>query len=540
MKPQTKRQFYLHRRRFLFYVQFTDPDTRRRLSALSTGKTTRDDALLVVYDWIKNGIPEKRARSIEEKRRGLPEKLAVEQLLASLKEAELTESDVVKIEKILRDKGLATLIVRKDTPQAELFTDYLTRFWDYDKSPYVEEKHSHKLNITRKHTLESLERVNRYWVPYFKGKTITEVTRQNLKDFSLDVTKKNPALSPLTLKQILRVGVTALRWAYANEIIPIDPTIRLPAYSSKSKKRGVLTPEEAMALFRLPWNDARYFLANLVAMTTGLRVAEILALRMEDVGEKYLAVDRSFSLVDGLKMTKTEEPRTVPIVPQIRDALRRLGDINPHGDGFIFYSDKPGKPLDQHEPLKALKKMLVRMKIGDNWLECTRDDTREERDQKREVMKPLIQEAREYWKKRNVVFHSWRHFFSKNLADNIEIRKVMLATGHKTEAVFRNYADHIYESDLKEVAAAADKVFQPILPCKNGELEQIIQEPRFEREKLYEEVWAEPVTVVAARYGITDTGLRKVCRRLNVPHPPPGYWAKVKAGKAVEKPELPE
>jgi integrase len=310
------------------------------------------------------------------------------------------------------------------------------------------------------------------------------------------VAKKNPALSPLTLKQILRVGVTALRWAYANEVIPADPTIRLPAYSSKSKKRGVLTPEEAKALFNLHWKDRRYFLANLVAMTTGLRMAEILALHMENVGEKYLTIEHSFSLVDGLKTTKTEEPRAVPIVPQIRDALRRLATINPHKDGFIFYSDKPGKPLDQHEPLKALKKMLVRMKIGDNWLECTKDDTRDERDKKREVMKPLIQEAKEYWKKRNVVFHSWRHWYAKNLADNIEIRKVMLATGHKTEAVFRNYSDHIYESDLKEVAAAADKLFQPILPCKNGEIEQIVQEPRFDRKKLYEEVWAEPVTVV--------------------------------------------
>jgi hypothetical protein len=105
MKPQTSRQFYLHRRRSLFYVQFTDPVTRRRLSTLSTGKTTRDDALLIVYDWMKNGISEKHVRNIEEKRRNLPEKLAVEQLLTSLKEVELTKSDIVKIEKILRIRG---------------------------------------------------------------------------------------------------------------------------------------------------------------------------------------------------------------------------------------------------------------------------------------------------------------------------------------------------------------------------------------------------------------------------------------------------
>jgi len=35
--------------------------------------------------------------------------------------------------------------------------------------------------------------------------------------------------------------------------------------------------------------------------------------------------------------------------------------------------------------------------------------------------------------------------------------------------------------------------------------------------KLYEEVWAEPVTTVAKRYGISDVALRKICRRLAVP-----------------------
>jgi hypothetical protein len=56
------------------------------------------------------------------------------QVLTELKKADLTAQDVLKIEKILRDKGLVSLIIRKDTPQAELFTDYLSRFWDYDRS----------------------------------------------------------------------------------------------------------------------------------------------------------------------------------------------------------------------------------------------------------------------------------------------------------------------------------------------------------------------------------------------------------------------
>jgi hypothetical protein len=62
---------------------------------------------------------------------------------------------------------------------------------------------------------------------------------------------------------------------------------------------------------------------------------------------------------------------------------------------------------------------------------------------------------------------------------------------------------------------------------------------RYERTKLYEEVWAEAVTKVAARYGISDVALRKICRKLAVPLPPLGYWAKVAAGKKLHAPPLP-
>lgn len=43
------------------------------------------------------------------------------------------------------------------------------------------------------------------------------------------------------------------------------------------------------------------------------------------------------------------------------------------------------------------------------------------------------------------------------------------------------------------------------------------------RETLYEEVWAEPMTKVAARYGVSSSFLARVCERLNVPRPSRGY-----------------
>ncbi|MFX4263145.1 hypothetical protein ACOBQJ_13235 [Pelotomaculum propionicicum] len=66
------------------------------------------------------------------------------------------------------------------------------------------------------------------------------------------------------------------------------------------------------------------------------------------------------------------------------------------------------------------------------------------------------------------------------------------------------------------------------------------QNTKQRRITLYEEVWSEPVTTVAERYGVSDNGLRKRCKALNIPLPPVGYWAKVRAGKPVaDRPPLP-
>lgn len=59
------------------------------------------------------------------------------------------------------------------------------------------------------------------------------------------------------------------------------------------------------------------------------------------------------------------------------------------------------------------------------------------------------------------------------------------------------------------------------------------------REELYEQVWSVPIWTLCAQYGLSDNGLRKVCKRLNVPVPSRGYWAKVEAGKKVKKTLLP-
>lgn len=59
------------------------------------------------------------------------------------------------------------------------------------------------------------------------------------------------------------------------------------------------------------------------------------------------------------------------------------------------------------------------------------------------------------------------------------------------------------------------------------------------REELYRQVWSKPTTTLAKELGISDVAIGKLCRKLNVPKPPPGYWRRVEVGSVLKPPPLP-
>lgn len=66
------------------------------------------------------------------------------------------------------------------------------------------------------------------------------------------------------------------------------------------------------------------------------------------------------------------------------------------------------------------------------------------------------------------------------------------------------------------------------------------KEIRLTREELYKKVWAQPTIKVAAKFGISDVALAKICRKMNVPKPPPGYWRRIETGASIAPTPLPE
>lgn len=60
------------------------------------------------------------------------------------------------------------------------------------------------------------------------------------------------------------------------------------------------------------------------------------------------------------------------------------------------------------------------------------------------------------------------------------------------------------------------------------------------RDELYEKVWKNPMYKLASDYGLSDVGLKKICKKLKVPTPPQGYWVRLKHGYKTKQTSLPK
>lgn len=61
-----------------------------------------------------------------------------------------------------------------------------------------------------------------------------------------------------------------------------------------------------------------------------------------------------------------------------------------------------------------------------------------------------------------------------------------------------------------------------------------------ERTQLYNEIWEEPIEIVAKRRKLSVYKLKNCCKKLQIPMPTKGYWIKTQAGKEVQIPNLPK
>jgi len=230
------RRFSLYRRGRVFYVQFWNQQTRCYASGISTRQLTRNAALATVATWQTSGI-EPRATSVEDL-------LSADTAIRYLRGAALTYQDARRIVEELEERGL---LRSPDDPSSESLVSFLSRFWDYEHSPYVADLHSHKHAIGRRHCYDMTRCVENHWKPFFADRALAGISKTDLNEFSRVIGSK---LAAKTANNVLTAGTVALNWAHGEQIIPTNPGKDLRKYGSQetTATRGVLTVEEGETL----------------------------------------------------------------------------------------------------------------------------------------------------------------------------------------------------------------------------------------------------------------------------------------------------
>ena len=442
------------RRRF-YYVAFKNQLTGKYLPAISTMQETEAGAMQTAFRWLQDGIPRQNS--------GLQTEaitLKKYSLRDMAKETDLNMEDADYICRELRKRGLLKDFILPETKKAIPFAEYLLDFWDWEKSEYIREKRRKSHGIHRRYTVEMLNMVNRYWVPYFKDKMMGDITRRDIKgmmayleqivekaESEIERLKKEKPDAKITIRypkspkhknKILKSSFIPLRYAFRSGDLDTDPTSGAIMFSGPSRKRHILTPELAAAVFKAEWSDQRAKLANLLAATTGMRAGEIQALRVKDLGSDCIYVSHSWNSKDGLKTTKNNEPRRVEMpFPWVIQALLGLAKGNPHGvdlESFVFWAGiYPTKPMEGEIFLRDLRKALINTGMS----EASSAD---------------------------YCFHSWRHFFTAYMKGKVDDKVLQGMTGHKTLEMLEHYSDHELSDEREKLRVVQKTVFAKLLP----------------------------------------------------------------------------
>lgn len=396
-----------------YQVRFKNPDknsTNRFLPAKSTKETVKSKAIAKAWSMYNQ------------------DKIETKSTVQRITLEDITEKDAAKVLESLKEKGFITnySVPDKDSPCA---VDFLTSFWS-DKSPYIAEKKRMGKHLGVIYIEESHYVIKTYWASYFdKELLLNQLTRKMLKDFIAHI--DTLPLSWSRKLKIYRAGAIAIRWAYNEEMIDRDITAGLSSFSGKSKERKILTKELAELLFSTDWEDERCKMINLIAMLTGMRAGEILALRKMDLGENCLYVNHSWNRKEGLKSPKNGDSRVVYFpFPNI---IHLLLDNNAQMEDFLFPAPlADNKPMDVKLPNKMLKRQLVKIGLSES-------------------------EAKTY------CFHAWRHFYTTYMSEKVNDRILQKQTGHKSLRMLEHYGNHSVNEDMEVIRNAQMESFGSII-----------------------------------------------------------------------------
>ena len=326
----------------------------------------------------------------------------------------------------LAKKGALVPEEGKKEPDAVTFGDFAKDWWtkdcDYVKAEALRGK---KLGGQYVHTNRQL--LGKHILPTFRRCPVGAITPYMIETW-LERLVDRKRLSNKSADNILSILSVMLEEARRQGLAKTNPCREVRPFAKDMKVRGIFTIDEARRLLTTPslWDNPVAYAASLLAACTGMRLGEVRALRACDIRDGYIHVEHSVDLHGNLKSTKTGDVRDLPLPPRI---MGELLDLKKHVGPEEKLFSVAGKPVSSELIRDGLYRAMARMGV-----------TEEER------------------RKRNITFHSWRHFLnSQLLSHGINESKTRKITGHSTESMTEHYT-HFLVKDFEDVLQITEDI----------------------------------------------------------------------------------
>ncbi len=274
---------------------------------------------------------------------------------------------------------------------------------------YVKNNNKHSEIVTK----EVILRV--HLVPFFGSMRLDEIRNLHIEKYK--ARKLTEGLSAKSINNHLTVLRRSLRSAQEWDLARSYPVIK--KLRTPPQKYDFLTPEECRQLVDAAngiWRDM-----IVVALGTGLRFGELIALNWEDVDFTNRELTIRQACVWGvIGSTKSNRIRHIPMSDSVRNTLYKMGRKN----GFVF-ADAGGNPPKHHICITRLRAICRKAGL------------------------------------RKIGWHTLRHTFASHLAQRgANLSAVQGLLGHSDIRTTMRYA-HINRAVLREAIAILDQAAGP-------------------------------------------------------------------------------
>ena len=320
------------------------------------------------------------------------------------------------------------------------FAEYSNGWWDVDTCRYLKWRELHE-PLSKGTITVHRDNLKLHLKEYFSKYRLNEINANVLENWLLSMSEKGLKASSINLAY--RTLRTMLNEAVRLDLLIKNPCSDVKELKEETPEREILTLEETQKLFPQDWSQiwdsSVIYKANLLAACTGLRISELRGLRGEYVFKDYIHIRGQYNRYEYIPHTKTKHNRNIPITHLMKQELDELLIAN--GDGYVFSDDGGKTPVTVERLRRQLDRALERIGI-----------------------------SHEEKLKRNLTFHSWRHFFNTLLLTrNVGQKKVQAVTGHITERMTDRYT-HFNTKEFTEIRDVQEELLTINKPEKGNNL----------------------------------------------------------------------